>query len=134
MPPVIGSESLKAVRNGRSHSPSAAQASRLAGAAGSSGRVGTRVGIARTPTLLSSVGNGASYAARTSSVVPRTQPAATSRPMSSTSAFSTALRNIHQISGMSKSPVGRPVFAATTRANRSGCSATSRSPSSPPQS
>ena len=53
-------------------------------------------------------GNGASYAARTSSVIPRTQPAATSRPMSSTSAFSTALRNIHQISGMSKSPVGQP--------------------------
>ena len=35
-------------------------------------------------------------------------PSATSRPMSSTRAFSTALRNSHQISGMSKSPVGEP--------------------------
>ena len=34
----------------------------------------------------------------------------------------------------SKSPVGRPVLAATTAANRSGCSATRRSPISPPQS
>ncbi len=32
------------------------------------------------------------------------------------------------------SPVGRNVFAATTRAKRSGCSPTSRNPMSPPQS
>ena len=32
------------------------------------------------------------------------------------------------------SPVGRPVLAATTRANREGFSATSRSPIRPPQS
>ena len=54
--------------------------------------------------------------------------------MSSDSAVSTALRNIHQISGIAWSPVGRPVLAVTTRAKRAGCSATSRSPISPPQS
>ena len=41
------------------------------------------------------------------------------------------LRNA-SVSG--RSPVGSPVLAATTRANRSGCSPTSRRPMSPPQS
>ena len=132
--PVIGSPSLKATRNGLSQRASTSHAARLAGAAGSSGRVGTSVGIALGAALKDSSGKGASYAARSASVSPRTQPAETSLPMSRTSAVSTARRNCHQISGMSKSPVGRPVLAATTRANRSGCSATSRSPISPPQS
>ena len=61
------------------------------------------------------VDHGLTGAARTSSAIGRTQPAAIRRPMSSTSVFSTARRNCHHTSGMSKSPVGSPVFAATTR-------------------
>ncbi len=58
--PVIGSPSLNAVRNGLSQRVSTSHAARLASAAGSSGRVGTRVGITRGPTFDASSGNGAS--------------------------------------------------------------------------
>ena len=60
MPPVMGSESLKATKNGFSHRVSFSQAARFASVAGSSAAVGTSVGIARGPALCSSVGNGAS--------------------------------------------------------------------------
>ena len=134
--PVIGSPSLNAVRNGRSQ-----RAERLPGGpVGLRGRVVRAAsapgsGITRGPALEVSSGNGASYAARTASsssahAARGDQPAdvEVSRP------FSTARRNCHHTSGMSTSPVGRPVFAATTPANRSGCSATRRSPIRPPQS
>jgi hypothetical protein len=48
-PRVIGSESEKAVRKGRSKAASASQARRLAGAAGSSGVAGTSMGSWRGP-------------------------------------------------------------------------------------
>ncbi len=57
---VIGSPSLKAQSSGRSSPRSTSQAARFAGVAGSSGRVGTIVGIARGPALYVSSGNGAS--------------------------------------------------------------------------
>lgn len=58
--PVIGSRSLKAARNGLSQADSRRQAGRLASLAGSSGRVGTRPGIARGPAIYDWSGNGAS--------------------------------------------------------------------------
>jgi hypothetical protein len=48
MAPVMGSPSLNATRNGRSHSVSRCHAVRFASVAGSSGAVGTSVGMART--------------------------------------------------------------------------------------
>ena len=62
------------------------------------------------------------------------QPDCTSRDTLSAGAVRTTSRNRSQTSGIGWSPVGSPVLAATTRANRSGCSATSRSPIRPPQS
>ena len=62
------------------------------------------------------------------------QPDCTSRDTLSSGAVRTTSRNRSQTSGIGWSPVGSPVLAATTRANRSGCSATSRSPMRPPQS
>ena len=58
--PVIGSLSLNAIRNGSSLAESTSHAARLASLAGSSGRVGTRPGMARAPALARSSGNGAS--------------------------------------------------------------------------
>ena len=77
MPPVIGSESL----NARQERLLPLAERRPGRAVGLGGRV---VGAGRAPASASrgrppcssSVGNGASYAARTSSAIPRTQPAA----------------------------------------------------------
>ena len=60
MDPVIGSRSLKATRNGLSHSDRRCQAALLAALAGSSGEVGTRPGMTRGPAMKDSSGNGAS--------------------------------------------------------------------------
>jgi len=60
MPPVIGSRSLNATRNGLSQAASRCHAARLAADAGSSGVVGTRPGMARTPAAYDGSGNGAS--------------------------------------------------------------------------
>ena len=114
MPPVIGSPSLKAISIGVGDAVSTAHAARFASLAGSSGRVGTSPGIARGAGLVRLVRErrvvGGAHRRRT---VGRRQPAWTNRPMSSVGALCTAARNWCQISGMSMSPVGRPVFAAT---------------------
>jgi hypothetical protein len=60
MPPVIGSRSLKATRNGLSQAASRSHAARLATVAGSLGEVGTRPGMARGPATKLSSGKGAS--------------------------------------------------------------------------
>jgi hypothetical protein len=60
MPPVIGSPSLKATSIGVELAQSFAHAERLAGAAGSSGDVGIKLGMARGAALYVSSGNGAS--------------------------------------------------------------------------
>ena len=126
--------SLNATRNGRSQAASSRDAARFASVAGSSGAVGTRVGIARGPARNRSSGNGAAYAASTSRRQPRLAARCTSGATSRRQARSTTRRNCHHTLGIGSSPVGRPVLAATTRANRSGCSATSRSPIRPPES
>ena len=103
MPPVIGSPSLNATRNGRSASWSASATRR--GWPRSPGRpatVGTSVGITRGPAVWASV--------RERRVVRRrarrrraacTQPACTSRPTSSVSARSRPrVRNRHQTAGI----------------------------------
>ncbi|GAB4963516.1 hypothetical protein MAHJHV54_29290 [Mycobacterium avium subsp. hominissuis] len=58
--PVMGSLSLNATSMGVGLTASLAHAALLAAAAGSSGEVGTRVGMARGPAQYSSEGNGAS--------------------------------------------------------------------------
>src|ERR1700730_10898129 len=120
MPPVIGSRSLNATRNGLFHADSWRQAARLACVAGSSGDVGTRPGIARTPAVKISSGNGASYAASTASDNVVWQPDCTSRETLSVGAVRTTSRNRSQTSGIGWAPGGSPVLAATTQANRSG--------------
>ena len=60
MAPVMGSLSLNASKNRTSLAESTCHAARLASLAGSSGVVGTRVGMARAPALARSSGNGAS--------------------------------------------------------------------------
>ena len=62
------------------------------------------------------------------------QPDCTSRDTLSEGDVRTTSRKRSQTSGIGWSPVGSPVLAATTRANRPGCSATNRSPIRPPQS
>ena len=133
-PFVIGSWSLNAQRNGFVHWWKTSHAARFGPDAGSSGLVGTSIGNWRAPSLYESSGNGASYAAITSGARSLRQPPFTILP---TSKFGVSCENFCQARNASpgcRSPVGRNVFAATTWANRSGCSATSRSPISPPQS
>ena len=64
---MTGSESLKAVRNGSVDTRNVSQARLLAGAAGSSGEVGTRSANRRAPSLYESSGKGASEAPMMSS-------------------------------------------------------------------
>jgi hypothetical protein len=60
MPPVIGSLSLNATRNGRFQALSTCHAARLAAEAGSSAVVGTSPGIALGPAISAGSPNGAS--------------------------------------------------------------------------
>jgi hypothetical protein len=53
---------------------------------------------------------------------------------SSSGVVATKSRKPSHTSDIGVSPVGSPVLEMATRANRSGCSATRRSPISPPQS
>ena len=134
LPAVILSSSLNAQTKGRSKAASTSQAARFGAASGSSGDVGTRVGNCRAPSLYVSSGNGASYAAITSSLRSVVHPPLMIRPIGISG---TSCENFCQARNASPgfpSPVGRKVLAATTPAKRSGWAATSRSPSSPPQS
>ena len=94
--PGISSTKRSAMRGGRTVSSApqttsagfcqsrSASRTRFIGAVfGCSGSVGTSSGNASAPAFDSGVGNGASYAARTSSARPCAVPASTSRPMSS---------------------------------------------------
>ena len=133
-PLLIGSASENAVRNGFFHCSSWTQAARFAADAGSSGAVGTSVGNWRAPALYESSGNGASYAAITSGARSEVVPMFTIWPTAKSGTSCENRCQLRKASPGGLSPVGRNVLAATTRANRSGSSAASRRPMSPPQS
>src|SRR4051794_3360068 len=80
-PRVIGSASENAVRNGFFQLSKTVQAARFAGAAGSSGDVGTSSGNWRAPALYESSGKGASYAATISGVKSVVEPMFTIWPI-----------------------------------------------------
>ena len=62
------------------------------------------------------------------------QPELTMAPVGKTSTSCENLSQARKAFPGGRSPVGRKVLAATTRAKRSGCSPTSRRPMRPPQS
>ena len=95
---------------------------------------GTSIGNWRAASLYRSSGNGASYAATTSGASSDTVAPWRMNPVGNDSTFWENSRQRWKASPGSRSPVGRNVLLASTRAKRSGCSATRRIPSSPPQS
>src|SRR5689334_18089720 len=117
--PRIGSFLPKSARKGRSHLPSASHALRFAGTAGSLGPVGTSAGKMRAPALYAALGNGASYARRTSFEGFVTQPEATIRPMGKRGDQRANARQALNAGGTERSAVGRKPLPMTIRAKRS---------------
>ena len=133
-PAVIGSESLNAHRNGRSNADRPSHAARLAGAAGSSGGSAPAAGTGGRPPCRCRRGTARRRRRRSPRRARWRSRPSRCRRRGSSGVSCEYCCHIRNASPGSRSPVGRKVLAATTRAKRSGCSPTRRRPISPPQS